>query len=405
MRFTTLLSGLFAAAMAALVGSAPAGLAQEAYPLGPGDKLSFIFLSKPEFDRTVVIGVDGSVFVPLLGEINVQGQTINRLREQIPRLMTGSVYRERINGEYLLVTIEPSEVLVDIAEYRPIYVEGSVRSPGRQAFEVGMTARQAIAAAGGLDPVSTSTNAQLDIRDHPEVLMAELVGVLAEMAVHEAILKGVETLDVSEIEKLNAPEELTARAIQLAKDQVETASAILREEIDFLDESVKEAESGIIAALRHEEAMTEIVTTEEAELRRIEDLVARRIVRSDALTQARRLYLAAVDRLGSVQAERIAAEAARRELVLKRNQALRERALKTQERLQHLAQQASQLRARISLSTAVPLTSTKAGEEASQNSGLRIVVFRQTDGQSREIDAREGTLLSPGDVVTVSLGH
>lgn len=128
-------------------------------------------------------------------------------------------------------------------------------------------------------------------------------------------------------------------------------------------------------------------------------------MRSDALTQARRLYLAAVDRLGSVQAERIAAEAARRELVLKRNQALRERALKTQERLQHLAQQASQLRARISLSTAVPLTSTKAGEEASQNSGLRIVVFRQTDGQSREIDAREGTLLSPGDVVTVSLGH
>jgi polysaccharide export outer membrane protein len=384
--------------VAAAVLTLTTASAQETYQIGPGDRLGITFLANPSFDRQVIVGVDGAIHLPLLGELNVGGQTINDLRRQIPNLMTGSVYRERVNGEYLLVSIEPEEVLIDVLEYRPVYFDGAVNSPGQQPFEIGMTVRQGIAAARGL-MMEDVRNSGSELRNHPRVLMADLIGILAEMAVHEANLARTRELDLTDIMELNAPEELIEEAIALARSQVLTSGDILNEEITFLDTSVQEAEARVIAALRHEETMTAIAETEEAEVQRVENLVARRIVSSEQLTTTRRLYLQAIERLGNVQAERLEAEATRRELVLERNQAMRERALEVQARLQELSQEAAQLRVRIELSSSVP--STLALDE-SPSTAPRIIIFRQTGGQSREIEAMPETRLLPGDVVNVS---
>lgn len=382
------------------LGAAHDAAAQEQYSLGPGDVMSITFLSNPDLDREVTVGIDGGVHIPLIGSVNVQGQSIEDIREQIPLLMTGAVYRDRINGENLLVTVEPEEVLIDIEEYRPIYVDGDVQSPGRQDFAIGISVRQAIAAAEGLREAEPIARGDAAVRNHPDVLMAELIGVLAEMAVHEAILNRTGTIDTSELEALDAPPALIESAINLARGQVETSSEILNEELAFLDTSVLEAEARVIASLRHEEAMAEIAETEAAEVARVENLVARRIVSSELLTQTRRLYLQAVERLGNVQSNRLAAEADRRGLVLERNQAVRERALQLQDQLQDLSQLAAQLRVRIGLSESVAFS---LGLDQVPLDAPSIVIFRQTGGQAREFDAMPETLLLPGDVVTVRL--
>ena len=386
-----------AAALSAFAGTMAS--AQDSYPIGPGDRLGISFLANPDFDQQVTVGIDGAIHLPLLGELNVGGQTINELREQIPALMTGSVYRERVNGEYLLVSVEPEEVLIDVVEYRPVYFDGAVRRAGQQPFEIGMTVRQGIAAAEGLLMSEDRSVSGSDLRNHPRVLLADLIGILAEMAVHEANLAGTSELDLSDIAALNAPEELIAEAVALAQSQVQTSGDILTEEIGFLETAVQEAEARVIAALRREEVMTEIAETEEAEVARVENLVARSVVSSEALTTARRLYLQAIDRLGGVQAERLQAEASLRELVLERNQAARERALQTQDRLQALAQQAAQLRVRIQLSSGLPST---VALDATPASAPRVVIFRQTGGQSQEVEAALDSRLLPGDVVNVS---
>jgi polysaccharide export outer membrane protein len=385
--------------LVALSGSA-AATAQEAYPIGPGDQLRVSFLANPVFDRVMEVGIDGAINLPLLGELNVGGQTINELRRQIPNLMTGAVYRERVNGEYLLVSIEPEEVLIDVVDYRPVYFDGAVRQPGQQPFEIGMTVRHGLAGAEGLLIEDPRLIAGSELRNHPRVLMADLIGILAEMAVHEAILAGTEELDLSALQELDAPAELTEGAIALARSQVATSGDILFEEVNFLDTAVREAEARVIAALRHEETMTAIAVTEEAEVARVENLVARRIVSSEALTTTRRLYLQAIERLGTAQAERLEAEATRRELVLERNQATRERALNLQARLQALSQEAAQLRVRIDLSTTMPTPLTV--EETSETVSS-ITIFRQFGGQAREIEASMETSLMPGDVVNISL--
>lgn len=376
--------------------------AQERYLLGPGDSLLISFLSNSDLNRAMQVGTDGNVFMPLIGSVNVQGQAIEEVREQVPFLMAGAVYRERINGEYLLVTVEPNEVIIEVDQYRPIYVDGAVRSPGQQAFEIGISVRQAVAAAEGLSEEEAITRGDAAVRNHPEVLMADLIGVLAEIALQEAILADATTIDTAALEALDAPPEMIRSAIERARSQVATSSEILREELAFLNTSVLEAEARVMASLRHEEAMTEIAETEEEEVARIEVLVARRIVSSESLTQSRRLFLQAVERLGNVQGSRLAAEADRRGLVLERNQAVRERALAVQARLQELSQQAAQLRVRIQLSA--PQTSTLQLDQVAIGAP-HIVIFRQSGGQASEFEAMPETLLLPGDVVSVTLSE
>jgi polysaccharide export outer membrane protein len=398
MRSFLLSARVFVLGVFLVLSGSVAALAQESYPIGPGDKLSVSFLGNPAFDRVMEVGIDGSINLPLLGELNVGGQTINELRRQIPNLMSGAVYRERVNGEYLLVSVEPEEVLIDVAEYRPVYFDGSVVQSGQQSFEIGMTVRHGLAAAEGLLIADERTITNPELRNHPRVLMADLIGTLAEMAVHEAILEGTDELDLSTLRELNAPANLTDEAIALARSQVATSGEILFEEGSFLDTAVREAEARVIAALRHEEAMTAIVATEEAEVARVENLVARRIVSSDTLTATRRLYLQAIERLGNVQADRLEAEAIRRGLVLERNQAMRERALALQARLQELSQQAAQLRVRIDLSTSI---ATQQTLDDSPETNTSIVIFRQIGGRAQEIEATPETRLLPGDVVTI----
>ena len=373
--------------------------AQENYPIGPGDVLSVTFLSNSQFNRKVVVGNDGTIFLPFAGELTVAGRTVNQLRKDIPVLMTGSVFRERVNGEELLVSISSEEVNVTLSEYRPIFVDGAVNAPGQQAFVVGMNVRQAIAAAKGIEnQFFAASGPDIRVRDHPQVLMAELVGVMAELAVQRALLDGAEDIDTSEIEALNAPPILIASAIETARSQVQTTNALLQEEFAFLERSVKEAETRVMAALRHEEVMSGIVLSEREEVDQMENLVARGVRPSTLLIQARRLYLQAAERYSGVQADRLSAEDSWRELVLKQNQAVREGSLRYQQRIQELAQQASQLRVQIDLSTAGLAELDREGEVLG---APRITVFRKLGDQALQIEVQPSTSLMPGDVVNV----
>jgi len=393
---------LIAVAMSMAALFASAANAQESYLIGPGDVLSISFLSNPQFNRKLTVGVDGTVFIPLIGELSVSGQTIKQLRGGIPVLLTGAVFRERINGEELLVTVAPDEVMIDVSAYRPIYVDGAVIAPGRQSFAVGMTVRQAIAGADGIQSQLIATSRSgIRLQDNPQVLVAKLIGVLAEMSVHKAFLEKKDDIDRTEIDALNAPPELVEPAVALARSQVTTSSKLFDEQFAFLERSVTEAKVRVLAALRHEEVMAKIVQNEEAEVTRVQSRVTRGLARSDLLFQTRRLYLQAVERLSNVQASRFSTEDTWRGLVLKRDQAQQERSMKDQARLQILAQQAAQLRVQIKLSS----VDMSGPEGSSSYAGApSISIFRRVGGEAQQTPASPDTPLMPGDVVNVRFG-
>ena len=158
----------------------------------------------------------------------------------------------------------------------------------------------------------------------------------------------------------------------------------------------------MIAALRREEAMVEILMGEEAEVARLEDLFERRLTTSDQLTAVRRNYLVVTQRAGDIQAERLQAESQLRELVLRQNQSARERSLQIQERLGELSRQASQYRTQIALGSGAP----SAVDASTVRAGATLLtIFRSNGGRIEELVAYPETLLQPGDVLNVAVGN
>src|SRR5947209_8453467 len=134
--------------------------ARAEYRLAPGDVLEIGAVGAPDLRHRATIDVDGRASLLLLGNVKVAGLTLAELREQLKSQLSTKTFRARetdSRGRSLassgsdVVTISPEEVIVEVVEYRPIYLNGDVAKPGAQPYRPGMTVRQAIALAGGYD--------------------------------------------------------------------------------------------------------------------------------------------------------------------------------------------------------------------------------------------------------------
>ncbi len=109
------------------------------YILGPGDVLAVRCWRGPRehVNHTATITADGSIYLPLLGQTLVAGQTLSEDREIITR------------GYQKMYT--DSQVSVDLTQMRTIqvYVTGAVQAPGKYALLGTATVLSALYAAGG----------------------------------------------------------------------------------------------------------------------------------------------------------------------------------------------------------------------------------------------------------------
>lgn len=107
------------------------------YVLGPSDTVRIITFDAKQMTGNFKVGNSGDIDVPLLGEIHAEGLTVHQLQQK----MTADLMR---TGMFK----QPS-VAVEVATYRPIFILGEVKKPGRYAYEPGMTVLTAAAIAGG----------------------------------------------------------------------------------------------------------------------------------------------------------------------------------------------------------------------------------------------------------------
>ena len=129
----------FAIVFALLAGAIfhPQALAQDEYTLGAGDSIRIYVYGEPDltFD-TLLIGQNGRISYPFLGELIVAGKTTAELQA---RLEGG------LKPDYL---VDP-RISVSIMKYRPFFVNGEVKKPGGVDFQPGLTLRKAVSLAGG----------------------------------------------------------------------------------------------------------------------------------------------------------------------------------------------------------------------------------------------------------------
>jgi polysaccharide export outer membrane protein len=110
--------------------------APQAYSLDTGDVVRVTVYGDDTLTNTYTVTDKGTISFPLAGQVTVRGQTITTAERMITELLA--------NG-YM---ISP-KVSVEVSAYRPFFIEGAIATAGQYPYVYGMTARAAIATAGG----------------------------------------------------------------------------------------------------------------------------------------------------------------------------------------------------------------------------------------------------------------
>ncbi len=127
-----------AASLWAVLAVGPArAQVEDNYTLNAGDSVRIYVYGEEDlsFD-TLLIGQNGRISYPFLGELAVTGKTASQLQAEITAGLT---------PDYL---VDP-RISVSVVKYRPFFVNGEVKQPGGVDFQPGLTLRKAISLAGG----------------------------------------------------------------------------------------------------------------------------------------------------------------------------------------------------------------------------------------------------------------
>ncbi|OSP53869.1 polysaccharide biosynthesis/export family protein [Pseudoruegeria sp. SK021] len=143
------------AAAALSAAMAANSVSADEYRLQAGDVVGMSVAGLPDMNLRSEIQIDGSLSFPLVGVLAAAGLTVAETRSQIQMALATRLLPAYLpDGREVMRMVERDQISASVMEYRPIFVSGDVAQPGELRFRPGMTARQAIAGAGGLAPVA-----------------------------------------------------------------------------------------------------------------------------------------------------------------------------------------------------------------------------------------------------------
>jgi polysaccharide export outer membrane protein len=120
-----------------LLNSAVAQEAGEGYRIRAGDVLTVSVWREEDLQLEVVVRPDGGISIPLAGEIQAAGQSIEGLRREITDRLAGYI-------PDLVVTVAAKQL-----QGNKIYVIGKVARPGEFVLNSRVDVMQALSMAGG----------------------------------------------------------------------------------------------------------------------------------------------------------------------------------------------------------------------------------------------------------------
>ena len=129
-------AGALALGGCSTVPSTPDDVAQPVdYRLGPGDQLRVTVYNEPELTGQFVVGSQGVISYPLVGDVRASGLTIPEFTDTL--------------RQALLQYIRQPNVSVEVTNYRPFFILGEVQRPGTYPYSASLTVLNAVATAGG----------------------------------------------------------------------------------------------------------------------------------------------------------------------------------------------------------------------------------------------------------------
>jgi protein involved in polysaccharide export with SLBB domain len=137
------------------------------YPLGINDTLAInIWSSTMRFSQTVAVPLEGRIYLPQVGEIEVTGLTTTQLKDKISRAIAG-----RVKGAKVSVLLVKTHSI-------KVYVTGLVKNPGTYTMNALGRFATALSHAGG--PLPEGSLRQITLKRGSKTLQLDWMKLLRE---------------------------------------------------------------------------------------------------------------------------------------------------------------------------------------------------------------------------------
>lgn len=200
------------------------------YKIDSGDVVEISVFGVPDLKRRAIVNIDGDVSVPLLGSVRVAGLTLQLLREKL----------ESALAEKNIV--RTPNVIVDLVELRPFFINGDVAKPGQHPYQPNLTARRAIAIAGGYDLARLKTDNPLlvsaELRSQYEGLWSDYVRRQLRVSGLKAELENKASMDMSNIDTVPVPKRIIDELVGLESTFFAARRSDSAKEREFLQRSL-----------------------------------------------------------------------------------------------------------------------------------------------------------------------
>jgi polysaccharide biosynthesis/export protein len=365
------------------------------YRLAPGDRLNIVVYDQPQLSGEFIIDGGGGILLPIIGSVSLKGLTLADAQQLIQEQFADGVL------------VQPA-VSVRINEYRPIFVTGSVKKPGRYDFILGESVKAAIATAGGEgqpleQSLSVAVSDYITAEQRVRQLEADRATLLMRKARLEAQRDGRENFVMPVLVGFSPRNVDFDRAYSDENDTFSRLAETYRTQIEALQKQRPRIEvetNAVTDQLAKQKERLGIVTSRLAELELIfgkgllrkEVLINQRIEK--ALVEAQLSTLEAqVAHLGQTMGEL--------DVRLADLKATYER--QTLEELQETSQRLLEIET--SIGPARKILDVKAEAASGDSDELEYTIFisRARDGRMVTFETTDETMLSPGDVVEVKL--
>lgn len=342
---------------------------------------------------TYTVGADGRATFPHIGEIEVAGQTPDDV---------GAAIGEALKQQFALPDRPNASISID--ERRPVLVGGAVERPGEVSYVADMTARHAVALAGGVlqssDDASSVLVQSLTAEAQVRILTDQEAAGVIRIARLRAELEGAAKLPADVVPQGRGPTvaALVAdaeRLLTLRRDGLEGERALLDSRIVLLEQE--------IAALTAKQTSLERQKQLAGDQKSVtEDLAERGLAANARLLDAERSLVSIETQVLDVSTALLEARQALEEAKAEMAQLTKDRETEIFTELQAAEIELAEVRERLALQRSVAgfLAASLGGETMAGAAPLVVTVYR---GGAEVAGDGLDTVLAPGDLVEVTL--
>jgi polysaccharide export outer membrane protein len=379
------------------------------YRLATGDVLEIAAIGVPDIRSKATVDVDGRALFPLIGPVNAAGLTISEIQAAVRELLPTKVFRRRSeDGREYPIVLTPDEVLVSIAEYRPIYVNGDVARPGPQPYRPGLTVRQAIAMAGGFDVMRFRAKDPFlessDLKGEYDSQWIEFAREQARVGSLREVLGEKDASAADKLQRIPVPQPVIAEIIRLEAERLSASTSDYQKEKTHLATTIQKETERINILVTERDKEKQDAAGEEAELQATQTNLQKGIVPMSRVAEARRLAFYSATRALQTAALIAQIDAQRHELESRLERIDDQRRVRLLEELQNSSVKLAEISARLQAVGEKLMYAGMVRSQMVRGGGDRpiVTIFRDNHPHPSESSADNDSILMPGDVVDVA---